>query len=110
MDAIIRYTAGTSIQLFRRDVKERCRALNRCHWSNTDAIETELLRYGFACGIPAAPMRRCHKACGIKAALMHSKLPREQRFKNLTAFRAGEIDLLISIEMDLYWEKVTIIR
>lgn len=38
-------------------------------------------------------------ARGIRAALMHSKLPREQRFKNLSNFRLGKIDLLISIEM-----------
>lgn len=36
---------------------------------------------------------------GIRAALMHSGLPREERFKNLTAFRRGDIDLLVSIEM-----------
>jgi len=38
-------------------------------------------------------------ARGVRAALLHSQLPREQRFKNLTGFRTGEIDLLISIEM-----------
>ena len=38
-------------------------------------------------------------ARGIRAALMHSRLPREQRFKNLSSFRLGEIDMLISIEM-----------
>lgn len=38
-------------------------------------------------------------ARGVRAAMMHSQLPREQRFKNLTAFRLGQIDLLISIEM-----------
>jgi superfamily II DNA or RNA helicase len=38
-------------------------------------------------------------ARGIRAALMHSKLPRELRFKNLSAFRLGKIDMLISIEM-----------
>ncbi len=38
-------------------------------------------------------------ARGIRAALMHSKLPREQRFKNLSSFRLGKIDMLISIEM-----------
>lgn len=38
-------------------------------------------------------------AQGIRAALMHSKLPREQRFKNLSSFRLGKIDMLISIEM-----------
>lgn len=38
-------------------------------------------------------------AKGVRAALLHSQLPREQRFKNLTGFRLGEIDLLISIEM-----------
>jgi len=38
-------------------------------------------------------------ARGIRAALMHSKLPREQRFRNLSSFRLGKIDMLISIEM-----------
>ena len=38
-------------------------------------------------------------ARGIRAAVMHSKLPREQRFKNLSGFRLGKIDMLISIEM-----------
>lgn len=38
-------------------------------------------------------------ARGIKAAVLHSGLPREQRFKNLTDFRRGDIHLLISIEM-----------
>ena len=38
-------------------------------------------------------------ARGIRAALMHSKLPREQRFKNLSSFRLGKVDMLISIEM-----------
>lgn len=36
---------------------------------------------------------------GLKTALLHSQLPREQRFKNLSGFRMGHIDLLISIEM-----------
>ncbi|HCD35644.1 MAG TPA: restriction endonuclease subunit R [Chlorobium sp.] len=36
---------------------------------------------------------------GVKTALLHSQLPREQRFKNLSGFRMGHIDLLISIEM-----------
>jgi len=38
-------------------------------------------------------------ARGVRAALMHSKLPREIRFRNLSEFRMGNIDLLISIEM-----------
>lgn len=38
-------------------------------------------------------------ARGIRAALMHSRLPREQRFKNLSSFRLGKLDMLISIEM-----------
>lgn len=38
-------------------------------------------------------------ARGIRAALMHSRLTREQRFKNLSNFRLGKIDMLISIEM-----------
>lgn len=36
---------------------------------------------------------------GIKAAVIHSGLAREQRFKNLSAFRSGEIELLLSVEM-----------
>jgi len=36
---------------------------------------------------------------GVKTAILHSQLPREQRFKNLSGFRLGHIDLLISIEM-----------
>ncbi|SDJ58797.1 DEAD/DEAH box helicase family protein [Aliiruegeria lutimaris] len=47
----------------------------------------------------AERLRPLFSAQGIRAALMHSRLPREQRFKNLSAFRMGEIDLLISIEM-----------
>lgn len=47
----------------------------------------------------AERLRPLFAAEGVKAALMHSGLPREQRFKNLSAFRTGEIDMLISIEM-----------
>lgn len=47
----------------------------------------------------AERLRPLFSAQGVRAALMHSGLPREQRFQNLTAFRMGEIDLLISIEM-----------
>lgn len=36
---------------------------------------------------------------GIKAAVLHSGLPREQRFLNLSSFRAGQIDCLLSVEM-----------
>lgn len=36
---------------------------------------------------------------GIKTALLHSGLAREQRFMNLSAFRAGKIDCLLSVEM-----------
>lgn len=36
---------------------------------------------------------------GIRCAPLHSQLPREERFKNLSSFRAGRIDLLLSIEM-----------
>jgi superfamily II DNA or RNA helicase len=36
---------------------------------------------------------------GIRAAVLHSRLPREMRFKNLSSFRAGDIDLLLSVEM-----------
>ncbi len=47
----------------------------------------------------AERLRPLFSAQGVKAALMHSQLPRDQRFKNLTAFRRGEVNLLISIEM-----------
>lgn len=47
----------------------------------------------------AERLRPLFAAEGIRAGLIHSGLPREQRFKNLSAFRMGEIDLLISIEM-----------
>jgi len=36
---------------------------------------------------------------GIKAGILHSGLPREQRFLNLSSFRAGIIDCLLSVEM-----------
>jgi superfamily II DNA or RNA helicase len=36
---------------------------------------------------------------GIKTAVLHSNLPREQRFYNLSSFRAGKIDCLLSVEM-----------
>jgi superfamily II DNA or RNA helicase len=38
-------------------------------------------------------------AKGVKAALLHSGLDRKQRFHNLSAFRFGEIDMLLSVEM-----------
>ncbi|MCY4462320.1 MAG: DEAD/DEAH box helicase family protein [Albidovulum sp.] len=47
----------------------------------------------------AERLRPLFSAQGMKAALMHSELPRDQRFRNLTAFRRGEVNLLISIEM-----------
>ncbi len=47
----------------------------------------------------AERLQRLFAARGIRAALMHSKLPREQRFRNLSSFRLGKIDMLISIEM-----------
>lgn len=47
----------------------------------------------------AERLRPLFLAQGIRAALLHSGLTREMRFKNLTGFRRGEIDLLISIEM-----------
>lgn len=36
---------------------------------------------------------------GIRAAVIHSKLPREMRFQNLSSFRNGDIELLLSVEM-----------
>jgi superfamily II DNA or RNA helicase len=38
-------------------------------------------------------------AKGIRAALLHSGLTREERFHNLSAFRLGEIQMLLSVEM-----------
>jgi superfamily II DNA or RNA helicase len=38
-------------------------------------------------------------AKGIRAALLHSELTREERFHNLSAFRLGEIQMLLSVEM-----------
>lgn len=38
-------------------------------------------------------------AHGIRTALFHSQLPREQRFFNLSAFRSGSIHCLLSVEM-----------
>jgi len=42
------------------------------------------------------PLMAAH---GIRAALVHSQLPRDQRFKNLSAFRLGTIDCVLSVEM-----------
>ncbi len=36
---------------------------------------------------------------GINSAVMHSDLPREQRFFNLSAFRSGTLNCLVSVEM-----------
>lgn len=36
---------------------------------------------------------------GIRAAVIHSKIAREHKFKNLSDFNQGQIDLLISVEM-----------
>jgi superfamily II DNA or RNA helicase len=47
----------------------------------------------------AERLRPLFSAQGVRAAVMHSGLPREQRFVNLTSFRSGNIDLLISVEM-----------
>jgi superfamily II DNA or RNA helicase len=38
-------------------------------------------------------------AYGIKTAILHSGLSREQRFVNLSSFRAGQLDCLLSVEM-----------
>jgi len=38
-------------------------------------------------------------AKGIRCASLHSQLSRDERFKNLSAFRTGHIDLLLSVEM-----------
>lgn len=38
-------------------------------------------------------------AKGIRTAVLHSDLTREQRFLNLSSFRAGLIDCLLSVEM-----------
>jgi superfamily II DNA or RNA helicase len=38
-------------------------------------------------------------ARGVRTAVMHSQLSREERFYNMSAFRRGSLDLLISVEM-----------
>lgn len=38
-------------------------------------------------------------AKGIRAASLHSGLTREERFHNLSSFRQGDIDMLLSVEM-----------
>lgn len=38
-------------------------------------------------------------AKGVKAALLHSGLSRDEQFHNLTAFRGGDIEMLLSVEM-----------
>lgn len=38
-------------------------------------------------------------AKGLRTGLLHSRLSREERFHNLSAFRSGDIDMLLSIEM-----------
>ncbi len=38
-------------------------------------------------------------AHGVKTAVLHSGLPRDQRFHNLSSFRLGMIDCLVSVEM-----------
>jgi superfamily II DNA or RNA helicase len=44
-------------------------------------------------------LRPLLSALGIKVAVLHSGLSREQQFHNLSAFRAGQIDCLLSVEM-----------
>jgi len=38
-------------------------------------------------------------AQGVRAALLHSELTREERFRNLSGFRRGDISMLLSVEM-----------
>lgn len=38
-------------------------------------------------------------AAGVRAAILHSQLPRDLRFRNLTGFRRGDIDCLLAVEM-----------
>ena len=47
----------------------------------------------------AERLRPLFASRGVKTAIMHSGLDRETRFRNLSAFRAGNIDLLLSVEM-----------
>lgn len=47
----------------------------------------------------AERLRPLFSARGMRAAVIHSQMPREQRFVNLSSFRAGQLDLLISVEM-----------
>ena len=39
------------------------------------------------------------KSEGIRSAVLHSRLPREIKFKNLADFRQGKLELLLSIDM-----------
>jgi superfamily II DNA or RNA helicase len=38
-------------------------------------------------------------AMGVRTAVLHSKLPRDQRFTTLSAFRRGELEMLLAVEM-----------
>lgn len=47
----------------------------------------------------AERLRPLLSSAGIRTALVHSRLSRQERFTNLASFRTGDIDLLLSIEM-----------
>lgn len=47
----------------------------------------------------AEKLRPLFSSKGLRTAVMHSKLSRVERFRNLSGFRSGDIDMLISIEM-----------
>ncbi len=47
----------------------------------------------------AEKLRPLFASRGIRAAVLHSELSRQERFSNLAKFRTGKLDLLISIEM-----------
>lgn len=44
-------------------------------------------------------LRPIFQEYGVRTAVLHSKLSREERFRNLSAFRSGRVEALISIEM-----------
>jgi superfamily II DNA or RNA helicase len=47
----------------------------------------------------ATRLRPLLAAKGVRTGVLHSQLTRDERFNNLSAFRAGELEMLLSIEM-----------
>ena len=67
--------------------------------SEMDAIQTPRV-IGFCRSIEhASRLQPLLAAKGIRASLLHSQLTRQERFQNLSSFRRGDIDMLLSIEM-----------